>query len=52
MLKASIPGPIPGPYTLSGRLLPKGHYPDRMAITEALLPLVRKGIEDLVERES
>ncbi len=39
---------IPGPYTLSGRLLPNADYPDRYAITEALLPLVRKELEDLV----
>lgn len=44
-LKASIPGP----YTLSGRLLPNEQYPDRWAITEAMLPLVRKELEDLVE---
>lgn len=42
-LKASIPGP----YTLSGRLLPNEQYPDRWAITEAMLPLVRKELEDL-----
>jgi 5-methyltetrahydropteroyltriglutamate--homocysteine methyltransferase len=41
MLKASIPGP----YTLSGRLLPHPSYPDRYAITEALIPIVRKEIE-------
>ncbi len=45
---ASLKASIPGPYTLSGRLLPNAQYPDRMAITEALLPLVRKEIEDLV----
>ena len=43
-LKASIPGP----YTLSGRLLPNDQYPDRMAITEALIPIVRRELEDLV----
>ena len=43
-LKASIPGP----FTLSGRLLPNEQYPDRRAITEALLPLVRAEIEALV----
>ncbi|MGJ3243583.1 MAG: methionine synthase [Opitutales bacterium] len=43
-LKASVPGP----FTLSGRLLPNDQYPDRFAITEALLPLVRQEIEDLV----
>ncbi len=44
-LKASVPGP----YTLSGRLLPNRQYPDRYAVTEALLPIVRKELEDLVE---
>ncbi len=44
MLKASVPGP----YTLSGRLIPNADYPDRYAITEALLPIVRKELADLV----
>ena len=44
-LKASIPGP----YTLSGRLLPNGQYPDRYAVTEALLPMVRAELVALVE---
>jgi 5-methyltetrahydropteroyltriglutamate--homocysteine methyltransferase len=44
-LKASVPGP----YTLSGRLLPNTYYKDRYAITEALLPIVRKELEDLVK---
>jgi 5-methyltetrahydropteroyltriglutamate--homocysteine methyltransferase len=39
---------VPGPYTLSGRLAPNAHYADRYAITEALLPIVRKEIADLV----
>ncbi|MBO0939561.1 methionine synthase [Fibrella sp. HMF5335] len=39
---------IPGPYTLSGRLLPGEFYKDRWEVTEALLPMVRKEIEDLV----
>jgi len=43
-LKASVPGP----YTLSGRLVPNDRYPDRYAITEALLPLVRDEMEKLV----
>jgi 5-methyltetrahydropteroyltriglutamate--homocysteine methyltransferase len=42
-LKASVPGP----YTLSGRLIPNRQYPDRWALAEALLPLVRKELEDL-----
>ena len=44
-LKASIPGP----YTLSGRLLPNKQYPDRYAITEALVPIVRDELVRLVE---
>ena len=43
-LKASVPGP----YTLGGRLLPNKNYPDRYALTEALLPLVRAELEALV----
>jgi 5-methyltetrahydropteroyltriglutamate--homocysteine methyltransferase len=39
---------VPGPYTLSGRMLPNDMYPDRYAITEALVPIVRKELEDLV----
>jgi 5-methyltetrahydropteroyltriglutamate--homocysteine methyltransferase len=44
VLKASVPGP----YTLSGRLLPNDYYKDRYAITEALLPIVRHELESLV----
>lgn len=44
VLKASVPGP----YTLSGRLLPGQRYKDRYEITEALLPLISKELEDLV----
>lgn len=44
-LKASVPGP----YTLSGRLVPNGQYKDRYALTEALLPLVRAELEALVK---
>ncbi|HEY5903566.1 MAG TPA: hypothetical protein VIU39_13510, partial [Anaerolineales bacterium] len=43
-LKASVPGP----YTLSGRLNPNARYPDRYAITEALIPIVRAELEALV----
>ncbi len=43
-LKASVPGP----YTLSGRLIPDAQYPDRFAITEDLLPIVRAELEALV----
>ena len=44
-LKASVPGP----YTLSGRMLPDGKiYKDRFDITEGLLPFVKKELEDLV----
>jgi 5-methyltetrahydropteroyltriglutamate--homocysteine methyltransferase len=44
ILKASIPGP----YTLSGRMLPGEIYKNRWEITEALLPIVAKELEDLV----
>jgi 5-methyltetrahydropteroyltriglutamate--homocysteine methyltransferase len=44
-LKASVPGP----YTLSGRLIPNDQYPDRYALTEALLPIVRSELEALLE---
>jgi 5-methyltetrahydropteroyltriglutamate--homocysteine methyltransferase len=44
-LKASVPGP----YTLSGRLLPNAQYPDRYALTEALLPIVQRELVALVE---
>ncbi|HSH17197.1 MAG TPA: methionine synthase, partial [Verrucomicrobiae bacterium] len=44
-LKASVPGP----YTLSGRLLPNQKYADRYALTEALLPLVQDELAALVE---
>ena len=44
-LKASIPGP----FTLSGRLLPNAQYEDRYAVTEALVPLIRREIEALME---
>lgn len=39
---------VPGPFTLSGRLAPNAQYPDRYAVTEALLPIVRQEIDDLV----
>ena len=38
ILKASIPGP----YTLSGRLLPNNQYRNRFAITEALIPYCQR----------
>ncbi len=43
-LKASVPGP----YTLSGRLNPNKQYPDRYAVTEALIPIVCAELEALV----
>ena len=43
-LKASVPGP----YTLSGRLLPNERYKDRWALTEALIPIVRAELEALL----
>lgn len=40
---------IPGPFTLAGRLNPNQQYPDRYAITEALIPLVREELVRLVD---
>jgi 5-methyltetrahydropteroyltriglutamate--homocysteine methyltransferase len=39
---------VPGPYTLSGRLIPNRPYKDRYDLTEALLPIVRAELEGLV----
>ncbi|MEW5974850.1 MAG: methionine synthase [Acidobacteriota bacterium] len=44
VLKASVPGP----YTLSGRLIPNSRYADRYALTESLVPIVQKELEALV----
>jgi len=44
-LKASVPGP----YTLSGRILPGGGYPDRWAVAEALVPVVSAELRALVD---
>jgi 5-methyltetrahydropteroyltriglutamate--homocysteine methyltransferase len=44
-LKASVPGP----YTMSGRLLANDRYQDRFALTEALLPIVRDELAALVD---
>jgi 5-methyltetrahydropteroyltriglutamate--homocysteine methyltransferase len=44
-LKASVPGP----YTLSGRLVPNQRYPDRYAVAEALLPIVGAELRALVD---
>lgn len=46
---ATLKASLPGPFTLSGRLVPNQQYPDRYAITEALLPLVRDELVKLVE---
>jgi 5-methyltetrahydropteroyltriglutamate--homocysteine methyltransferase len=44
-LKASVPGP----YTMSGRLIPNEQYPDRYALTDALVPIIRDELIALVE---
>ncbi len=43
-LKASVPGP----YTLSGRLVPNAQYKDRHAVAQALAPIVRAELESLI----
>ena len=45
---AHVKACLPGPFTLSGRLIPDDRYPDRMAITEALIPIVRAECEGLI----
>jgi len=44
VLKSSVPGP----YTLSGRITPGGPYKTRWDVTEALIPIVREELEQLV----
>lgn len=46
---ATLKASVPGPYTLSGRLMPNLQYPDRFALTEALLPIVRDELQALVD---
>ncbi len=45
VLKASVPGP----YTLSGRIHPGGGYESRWDVAEALVPIVREELEQLVQ---
>ena len=40
---------VPGPYTLSGRLVPNSDHPDRWAIAEALKPIVTAELVALVD---
>jgi len=40
---------VPGPYTLSGRVEPGGAYPSRWEVTDALIPIVRRELEQLVD---
>lgn len=52
--KIAPPGPVlkasvPGPYTLGGRINPGGIYKDRWDVTEALIPIVREELIQLVE---
>lgn len=46
---ATLKASVPGPYTLSGRLVPNDRYPDRWAVTEALIPIVSRELVRLVE---
>ena len=45
---AALKVSVPGPFTLSGRLIPNDSYPDRYALTEALVPIVRRELDSLV----
>jgi len=40
---------LPGPYTLSGRLLPNKEYKDRWEITYALMPIIQNELKALVK---
>jgi 5-methyltetrahydropteroyltriglutamate--homocysteine methyltransferase len=44
----SLKASVAGPYTLSGRLIPNARYPDRYALTEALIPIIQKELVELV----
>ena len=44
ILKASVPGP----YTLGGRIEPGGAYTSRWDVTDALIPIVRAELQQLV----
>ena len=52
--KIAPPGPVlkasvAGPYTLSGRINPGPIYKDRWDVTEALIPIVREELQQLVQ---
>ncbi|CAN5833369.1 methionine synthase [soil metagenome] len=54
LCRLAPPGPslkasVPGPYTLSGRIVPSGDLPDRWAVTEALVPIVRRELVALAD---
>lgn len=44
----SLKASVPGPFTLSGRLIPNDRYPDRWAVAEALRPIVSAELAALV----
>lgn len=46
---AAVKVPIPGPFTLAGCIQGGDVYRDRLAVTEALLPLVNQEMKDLVK---
>jgi 5-methyltetrahydropteroyltriglutamate--homocysteine methyltransferase len=46
---ATLKASVPGPYTLSGRIEPGRAYPSRWEVTEALIPIVRAELEQLVD---
>jgi 5-methyltetrahydropteroyltriglutamate--homocysteine methyltransferase len=48
MTNAKIKMPVPGPYTLAGCLQGGDVYPDRLEITEALIPIVNRELKSLV----
>ncbi len=47
---ASVKVPVPGPFTLAGCIQGGEVYPNRQAITEALVPIVNREMKDLVRQ--
>jgi 5-methyltetrahydropteroyltriglutamate--homocysteine methyltransferase len=45
--RAPVKVPVPGPFTLAGCIQGGDVYPDRLAVTEALIPLVNRELRDL-----
>lgn len=47
---APVKVPVPGPFTLAGCIQGGSVYPDRLAVTEALIPIVNRELKALVAK--